>query len=142
MTSAIDTVEQSLAKTANSRVIEEVYEAFAQNDVAALFALVDANCTIYQSSRLPWGGSYEGHAGLGEFLGKLTGHIASAVQTERLIDDEEGHVVAVGVTRGAVIATGVAFDVPEVHVWTVRDGKVTRFESYIDTGLMRSALGA
>jgi len=44
-------------------------------------------------------------------------------------------------TRGRALATGKRFDVPETHVWTIRDGKVTRFESYIDTKMMREALG-
>jgi len=30
--------------------------------------------------------------------------------------------------------------VPEVHVWTLRDGKVTAAEFYIDTPAMLSAL--
>ena len=49
--------------------------------------------------------------------------------------------MAVGHTRGRVLATGNRFDVPETHVWTIRDGKVERFESYIDTKMMREALG-
>jgi ketosteroid isomerase-like protein len=96
---------------------------------------------IYQSSRLPWGGSYKGHEGFGEFLTKLTAAMESRVETERYNDDEEDHVVAVGRTRGRVLATGKRFDVPETHLWTIRDGRVIRFESYIDTKMMREALG-
>jgi ketosteroid isomerase-like protein len=99
------------------------------------------DCAIYQSSRLPWGGHDQGREGLGAFLGKLTGNIASAVQTEQTINDEEDHVVAVGITRGQVLVTGEAFEIPEAHVWTVENGKSKRFESYIDTGKMRAALG-
>ena len=73
------------------------------------------------------------------FFTKLTG--ALEPEPERLIDDEEGHVVQIGRTRGRVRATGNEFDVPETHVWTVEDGKVIRFESYIDTPNMREALG-
>ncbi len=65
----------------------------------------------------------------------------SEVEPERLIDDEEGHVVQIGRTRGRVRATGKEFDVPETHVWTVEEGRVIRFESYIDTPKMREALG-
>ncbi len=50
-------------------------------------------------------------------------------------------MVQIGRTRGRVRATGNEFDVPETHVWTVEDGRVTRFESYIDTPKMREALG-
>jgi len=63
------------------------------------------------------------------------------LEPERIIDDEEGHVVQIGHTRGRVKATGREFDVPETHVWTVEGGKVTRYEAYIDTPKMREALG-
>ena len=46
-----------------------------------------------------------------------------------------------GKTAGTVNATGAAFDVDELHLLTVRDGKVVRFEAYIDTPAMLAALG-
>jgi ketosteroid isomerase-like protein len=48
--------------------------------------------------------------------------------------------VQTGRTRGTVVANGAAFDVPEVHVWERRAGKVVRFEAYIDTPAMLEAL--
>lgn len=122
-------------------VVKSVYEAFARGDAEAIFGLVHPQAEVYQSSRLPWGGRYEGHEGLGAFLTRLTGTVESEVEPERLIDDEEGHVVQIGRTRGRVRATGKEFDVPETHVWTVEGGRVIRFESYIDTPKMREALG-
>ena len=47
-----------------------------------------------------------------------------------------------GRTAGTVNATGAAFDVDELHLLTVRDGRVVRFEAYIDTPAMLAALGA
>lgn len=125
----------------NVAVVRGVYDAFARGDAEAIFGLAHPEVEVFQSSRLPWGGQYRGHEGLGEFLTKLTGAVESEVEPERLIDDEEGHVVQTGRTRGRVRATGKPFDVPETHVWTVEDGKVVRFESYIDTPKMREALG-
>jgi ketosteroid isomerase-like protein len=39
-----------------------------------------------------------------------------------------------------VRANGAPFDVPEAHVWELRDGKVVRFTVYIDTPAMLAAL--
>ena len=75
------------------------------------------------------------------FLSKLTGAVESEVETGRFIDDEDGHVVQIGHTRGTVRVTGARFEVPETHVWTVQDGKVKWFESYVDTAKMRAVLG-
>ena len=82
----------------NATVVQSVYDAFGRGDVQALFGLFHPKGEIYQSSRLPWGGVYREYAGLGDFLGKLTGVVESRVDTERYIDDEEGYVVAVGHT--------------------------------------------
>jgi ketosteroid isomerase-like protein len=43
--------------------------------------------------------------------------------------------------RGRVLATGAEFDMPEVHVRTMRHGKVTAAEFYVDTCLMLDVLG-
>ncbi len=122
-------------------VVRDIYDAFARGDVEAIFGLVHPDAEIYQSDRLPWGGEYRGHEGFGEFLTRLTSTVESKVETGLFIDDEDGHVVQVGRTRGTVRATGREFDVPETHVWTVEGGKAIRYEAYVDTAMMREALG-
>jgi len=121
-------------------VVAEVYAAFAAGDLARIGALFAPDGVITQSPGVPWGGEHTGPAGLAHFLATLTGHIESRPVSDQLIADGAGHVVQVGRTRGTVRATGAAFDVPEVHVWTVRDGQVQRFEVYLDTAAMRRAL--
>ncbi|WP_369138296.1 nuclear transport factor 2 family protein [Modestobacter versicolor] len=128
--------EQDLA------LVQEVYDAFARADVPRIMALFADDGTVSQSPELPWGGTHTGHSGLGHFLATLTGHLDSHPVTERLIADGAGHVVQVGRTRGVVRATGSPFDVPEVHVFTLRGGRVHRFEAYLDTAAMRAALDA
>jgi ketosteroid isomerase-like protein len=34
----------------------------------------------------------------------------------------------------------VEFDIPFVHVWTVRSGQITRFEAYVDNATLLAAL--
>jgi ketosteroid isomerase-like protein len=43
--------------------------------------------------------------------------------------------------RFAGRASGGEFDVGVAHVWTVRDGKAVRVESYLDTAEVLRALG-
>lgn len=96
---------------------------------------------ITQDDRLPWGGRHEGHDGVVLFAAALTGAIDSAVTHEMLFaaDDE---VIQVGRTKGTVVATGVAFDIPEVHHWTIRDGKAVKAHFAIDTPAMLAVLAA
>jgi ketosteroid isomerase-like protein len=76
-----------------------------------------------------------------EFAGKLTGTITSAV-THEFLFAADGDVIQVGRTKGTVNATGAEFDVPEVHRWTIRDGRAVRAHFSIDMAAMRAALDA
>jgi len=82
------------------RTVKYVYDAFGRGDVPAIFGLFHPEAEVYQSARLPWGGEFGGHEELGVFLSKLTGAVESEVETGRFIDDEDGHVVQIGHTRG------------------------------------------
>jgi ketosteroid isomerase-like protein len=106
-----------------------------------LAELISPEVVITQDERLPWGGRFEGHDGFIEFAGKLTGTIQSAVTTDELYQ-ADGDVIQVGHTRGTVVATGTAFDIAEVHRWTIRDGLAVRAHFSIDTPGMLRALDA
>jgi ketosteroid isomerase-like protein len=122
-------------------VVQAIYDAMAARDIPTLLDLVDPGCVITQDERLPWGGRFVGHDGLAAFAAALTGNIASAVTTEAMFE-ADGDVIQCGRTRGTVVATGNAFDIPEVHRWTVRDGKAVAAHFSIDTPGMLDALRA
>jgi hypothetical protein len=134
------TTTQLTDPQADTAVVTEVYAAFGRGDLARIAALFADDGVIAQSPALPWGGTHTGPQGLTTFLGTLTAHLESTPVTERLFADGAGRVVQVGRTRGTVRATGAAFDVPEVHVWTVAGGRVQRFEAYLDTPAVQAAL--
>jgi ketosteroid isomerase-like protein len=120
-------------------VVRAIYSAMATRDFDRLFALVDEECVITQDPALPWGGRHVGHDGLGKFAFALTGAIDSAVTHEALFA-ADGDVVQYGRTRGEARASGKQFDIPEVHRWTIRDGKAVAAHFSIDTPAMLEAL--
>jgi uncharacterized protein len=124
---------------ANVEVVRRLYEALAAADFATVLAITDPDIEISQTAELPWGGEYRGHDGLAEFAGKLTNSISSAV-THHSMFPAGDRVVQVGKTSGTVNETGARFDIDEVHVHTLRDGKIVRFEAHIDTPAMLAAL--
>jgi ketosteroid isomerase-like protein len=121
-------------------VVRAIYTAMAGRDIPALLELVDPSCVITQDESLPWGGRFIGHEGLAAFGAALTGNITSAVTTEAMFV-ADGDVIQCGHTRGTVVANGNAFDIPEVHRWTVRDGRAVAAHFSIDTPAMLDALG-
>jgi uncharacterized protein len=126
---------------ANVELIEDIYAAFERRDIAAIFAVLAEDAELVQSTEVPWGGTYRGVEGVMRFFGLLTKHIATRVEVARFIDAGD-HVVAVGRTHGAVVATGAPVDVQVAHVWRVRDGRVVGAEFYIDHPTMLASLAA
>jgi ketosteroid isomerase-like protein len=120
-------------------VVQQVYEALARRDLDTLFRLLHADCVITQDERLPWGGRFVGHDGFATFAVALTGAIHSQVTTDAIFE-ADGAVIQAGRTRGTALGSGTAFDIPEVHRWVVRDGRVTEAHFAIDTAAMLAAL--
>lgn len=122
------------------KVVEAAYEAYGRRDLAAIAALYHPECELYQSELLPWGGSHRGHAGLQVFFDRLTGAIDTQIVDEKLFEAGD-RVVSIGRTRGTALATGTKFELPAVHVYTVKDGTIRRYEAFVDTPGMLHAIG-
>ena len=120
-------------------IVQRIYEAMAARDLETLASLVDEACVITQDAALPWGGRHVGHPGFLAFAGALTGAITSAVTSDAMFM-ADGDVIQVGRTKGTTVAKGTPFDIPEVHRWTIRDGKAVAAHFSIDTAAMLAAL--
>jgi len=123
----------------NVGIIQNIYEGFGRRDFGVIARYFDPDVEIYQTEALPWGGQYHGHEGVSMFFMKLLASIESHVEIGELIDAGD-HVVETGRTRGQSRQTGEAFDVAEVHIWKLKDGKVVAFRAYIDTPSMAAAI--
>jgi len=121
-------------------IVEAMYAAMASRDVTTLFELIHPECLITQDDRLPWGGRHLGQQGFITFALSLTGAIDSKV-THLAMFEANGSVYQFGRTRGTAKATGIEFDIPEAHTWTLRNGQVVTVHFAIDTPAMLTALG-
>ena len=120
-------------------IIQQIYEAFAHQDLEDLLSLIDFDCVVTQDASLPWGGRYVGHDGVTSFALAMIGAIDSSVTVESLFE-ADGQVIQSGRTKGTVRANGNAFDIAEVHLWTLKQGKVVAAHFAIDTAAMLAAL--
>ncbi|WP_020654600.1 nuclear transport factor 2 family protein [Massilia niastensis] len=120
----------------NKQLVQEGYRLFQSGDIAGLLERYhdDAEWIIPESEYVPFSGSFHGKAGIAEFFSKL----ASSVETQRFELKEciaEGDkVVALGEAAWVARPTGRSYETPWAHVFTMRDGKVARFEAFSDTG--------
>jgi ketosteroid isomerase-like protein len=120
-------------------VIKRIYTAFNTHDFGIIEEAFDPEIEIWQSELLPWGGRFTGHQGAVAFFTGLLSHVDSAVTVEQFIDAGD-HVIEIGRTAGKVVATGASFDMPEIHVWGLQEGKAVSMHAYIDHPAMLAAI--
>jgi uncharacterized protein len=116
-------------------VVEAAYRAFANRDVPALMSLLSPNVVWSQPDNplIPSAGTRHGLDGVGEWLaiGNATEEVLS-LEPKRIV--VEGDTAAViGYLRVTARRTGRSYAMDFVHVITVEDGLVTRFEEFFDT---------
>jgi ketosteroid isomerase-like protein len=75
-------------------------------------------------------------------LGPLIEHIPNFEATPEEFITSDGTVAAVVRYTGSGKTTGKQLDLPVVHVWDVRDGKIARFRQFADTAKFREVVAA
>ena len=111
---------------ANKELIETAYAAFAQGDVPTVMRVFDDNILCHVPGRGPLSRDYHGHA---EVLGFFQRFMELSQGTFRIrVDDvlaNNQRVIAL-VTESAE-RNGRRWSSPQVHAWTVQDGKALVF---------------
>ena len=121
-------------------MLRSAYESFARGDVPAVLALFDDAIVWNTPDTVRFGGTSTGPAGVGEFFSHLPENYAElSVQPDRFIEQGDT-VVAIGTHHGRS-HSGVSFQLPFAHVWTMRDGKATSFLEFFDTAKLNAYLG-
>jgi ketosteroid isomerase-like protein len=115
-------------------LVEGVYGAFARGDVPAVLGAFADDIEWYEAEGMPYGGLHRGGEAVAQ---KVFGPITEDVEGFAVVPEEfmgsGGTVAAVVRYTGTGKATGKALDLPAVHIWDIRDGKVARFRQFIDT---------
>ena len=124
----ISTIE-STATNLNGALIRDAYDAFARGDVQGAMAAFAENILWHVPGRGLLSRDYRGHA---EVLGFIQHCMELSDGTFRLqVDDvlARGDRVVVLCTESARRG-GRSWSSPQVHVWTVKQGKATSFWEY------------
>jgi len=134
------TATASLAGADNVTVLRGAYDAFAHGDVPAVLAMLDGGIDWYTPDSVAFGGRFTGPAEVAGFFTSLSRYFGELRVEPLSFVDRGDSVVAVGHNSGRT-ASGTAFDLPWVHVWSFSNGKATRFTEYFDSTKMNAALG-
>lgn len=119
----------------NVRTVQEMYAAFARGDIAPLLGVIspDVEWAEPDNPFNPAGGTRHGHAGFMEWLqiGRAAEQIL-ALESRRFLADDDT-VAVIGYTKCLAKPTGRTYETDFVHLVTVKDGKITRFQEFFDT---------
>jgi ketosteroid isomerase-like protein len=130
----------------NVTLLKSLYDAFGRGEIPTVLGAMSPDIKWYQAESNPYMPSGEAWVGPDAVLNNLF---------VKLGTEWDGFTVHLGTLYGAgdsVIVearysgtykpTGKSLDAQVCHVWDVKDGKVTRFQQYVDTAKLRDTMGA
>ena len=122
-------------------LVKGTYEAFARGDVPAVLGAMAADVEWHEAAGMPYGGVYHGGDAVAEnVFGPITQDVVDfAVTPEEFIASGDDVAAMVRYT-GTGKATGKKLDLPAVHVWNMREGKLQHFRQFIDTVKFRDVV--
>jgi ketosteroid isomerase-like protein len=120
-------------------LLREGYDCFARGDVPGAMSRFSPDIVWTIPGPRGLEGVYRGHAGVGDFFGKIAAAWSHQVLSldEILVDGERAVVLGRHDIAGANGSCDIAF----AHVWQVRDGLATSFMELTDTQELARVLG-
>jgi ketosteroid isomerase-like protein len=129
------------ASTAPRDVVRRQYLASAAGDLNALRATLAPDVEWTEMAGFPLAGTYRTPEGVtANVMERLAADWTdwTAHDDTYVVDGE--HVVALARYTAANKATGKPIDVRVAHHFTVRGGRIVRFEQFVDTAKVRDAM--
>ena len=126
----------------NIKVVQEAYAAFSRGDVQAILDRLDdsvAWTAVYGAgSNVPMAGERRGKAAVGEFFKLVATHVNFARFEPKEFVATGDKVVTLG-HYTAKTSANKEFDSDFAMVFTMRNGKVTKFQEFLNTAALNAA---
>lgn len=120
--------------------LRTIYSAIQCQDFDELEENVAHDIEWELPESLPWGGVYHGHLGVATMSEIYVEHVDGSWADPDEFMEHGDTVVVLGRTRGRGRSSGVEFEVPFAHVWTLSDGVPSRLRGYFDSQPIAGAL--
>jgi ketosteroid isomerase-like protein len=107
----------------NEELLRTLYDAFSKRDLGTVKGLLTEDAVLHQPGRNPLSGHYEGIDAVPGVLRQLGERSGGTFRSE-LHDVIAGDEHAIGLLNVSGQREGRSMDVPAVHVWHMRDGRL------------------
>ena len=119
----------------NIEIVKKIYDAFSKRDINSILELLSMDIVWGEPEDPfnPTAGTRYGHEGFLEWvnIGRESEEILELELKKFLSDDDT--VAVVGYTKCLAKPTGKIYETDFVHLVTLKDGKVIRFQEFFDT---------
>ena len=125
----------------NTKTIKQAYDYFKSGDIQSLLGLMsgDVDWRLPEVENMPHAGTRKGVEQVADFFSILA-EVQDAKQFEPNDFIAQGdRVVSLGHYIWKIKATGREYESDFVHVFTVRDGKIVKFDEHYDTASAAAA---
>lgn len=125
----------------NKLVVKEGYQKFKNKDIAGILELFadDIEWEGARSEYIPFSGVYRGKQQAAQYFALMDQAQESQSFEPQEFIAEGDKVVVMGQSKWTVKATGQTYENPWVHIFTLREGKVVKFQQYNDTAAAQEA---
>lgn len=116
-------------------IVRQVYEAFGRADVSSILEYVanDVDWEFVGSPGLPYAGRRRNRKEVADFFAAVAGaDQIHAFEPREFIEANE-HVTVLGWESSTALDTGKKFESEWAHVFTVKQGKITRWRGFFNT---------
>jgi uncharacterized protein len=116
-------------------VVKEAYLAFENGNINALLQIVseDVDWRVVASADLPYSNHCQTRAEVQCYFEDLFAAEEITKFEAREFIDAGSHVVVIGFVAATIKATNKSFESEWVHIFTIKDGLVTRWQEFFDT---------
>jgi ketosteroid isomerase-like protein len=123
-----------MSESTNIQIVQDAYQKFGTGDIQGLLTLVadDIKWKVPEIENAPFAGSREGKQRVAEFFTELS-QAEDMTRFEPLeFIAQNDRVVVLGESAATVHDTGRSYETDWVHVFSLRDGKITEFTEFFD----------
>jgi ketosteroid isomerase-like protein len=122
-------------------VVQGAWDAFSRGDIDAVLDVFAPSAETRVPETLPWGGTYAGPEGFGDFVARLNDNFDQFTATpDKVLGADDNHVIVVAKVKGRTKG-GATIENRAVWVYQLREGRIADAETFGDTAQVLQALG-